>query len=686
MKTLVCSIALVCVVVCTVWASVNSGIGTRLQSPQATFITIAPDTVRFDTSCGVRACKTITITNTSKQVIDRIRTDSSLQKPFQLQGAITSTSLGIGNSTQLTICYDATSVNTAKDTLHLWADIRDPFNLAMLFDVSGSMDFAVSSKDGTRRIKAATTAGNNFLNKIYAVNRTTPDTVAVFSFSANNRSRSNFKVDQNFTTTKSLLISAVNLLNPSGGTCLFNAIDSASKRLRLRKNPILILLSDGENKDCSETDTETSCIAAAKNAGVTVYVIGIVDSTVGINKSFVASLRKIATSTGGKLYTAVTASELDKAYADLIDKLSADEEFTVPIFGKAGGANIQISPASVSFDSVKVGDERCTIITVTNKGTSPGNVTPDMLIPSTGDFIITNQLPIKFGKLLPDSSFTYELCFRPTRLRNHSWKGTTILNPCYTASQQTMQGTGYDSIIVRMNTDVMVKPGDYIPIPIQLLNSVPAEYRVDSLMFTVAYNSTLLDTASVPVSSNNTSSAPLSSIRLYSTRFAGDTMFVDYTLKGQSLNQPTPDSTLLNLQFKMLNPSVMQSNVTLTSLRFADGNPKVGIIQPAVVRVDPTCFQAKRLFNTSGLRFVQQTSYLVQSSNPTITLTSIAKQNTQTSITMFSILGEAVYQRIEIIPEGTHETTITLPSVAIGTYYLVVQQSGEFISIPVTVY
>lgn len=656
----------------------NTGVST-----QSTWLTFSPDSLVFDTTCGVRVCKTVTIKNISPKIIDNIRTDSTLQKPFNINGSIKSKTLGVSESTSVSVCFDATKPLFAQDTLHVFADVRDPFNLAMLFDVSNSMGDPVSNKDKTTRLTAAKSAGNKFLDAIYKSVRTTPDTCAVFSFAGTNT----FTVNRDFTTNKQLLSTSIASLILHNGTCLYNGVSLSSKRLAVRKNPVLVVLSDGANNGCGAVDTENSCIQDAINAGVKVYVIGIVDITDRNEQSYISILRNIATKTGGKLYTAVTTAEIDAAYADIIARLGAEEEFIIPMSGKASGANIKITPASIAFDSVKIGDERCATVTVKNMGTAAGNVTPDMLIPANNNFVIANQSELQLGLLQPDSSFSYQVCFRPTRLRTHLWNGSQILNPCYTASQQMLQGVGYDSIVVRMNTDVTAKPSDFLPIPIQLLNAVPQEYGVDSVRFTVAYNSTLLDTATVPVSTYNASANTLSTIRLYSTRFSTDTMFVDYLLKGTSLLQPTPDSTLLNLQYKMLSPSVMQSQLTLTNIQFADGNPKVGIIQPAIVRVDPTCFQDKRLFGTASLRLSPQTSYLVQSQTPTLSIDYTATTLTEATVSLYNLLGKNIQTTTEVFEVGTNTKHLSLHTLTPGSYYVtILHTSGTVLTVPITVY
>ena len=137
----------------------------------------------------------------------------------------------------------------------------------------------------------------------------------------------------------------------------------------------------------------------------------------------------------------------------------------------------------------------------------------------------------------------------------------------------------------------------------------------------------------------------------------------------------------------MLSPSGMQSQLTLTNIQFADGNPKVGIIQPAIVRVDPTCFQDKRLFGTASLRLSPQTSFLVLSQTPTISIDYTATTSTEATVSLYNLLGKNIQTTTELFEEGTNTKHLSLHTLTPGSYYVtILPTSGTVLTVPITVY
>ena len=100
------------------------------------------------------------------------------------------------------------------------------------------------------------------------------------------------------------------------GTALFDAVVLGSKALSAESLPgrVLIVLTDGD--DVSSTATVTKAAAAARNAGVAVYAIGIESADFSP-----APLQELARVSGGSYFGVASTSALDAAYASIAEQL-----------------------------------------------------------------------------------------------------------------------------------------------------------------------------------------------------------------------------------------------------------------------------------------------------------------------------------------------------------------------------
>jgi tight adherence protein B len=106
-------------------------------------------------------------------------------------------------------------------------------------------------------------------------------------------------------------------LAPRQGTALYDAVALGARSLGSQALPgrVLILLTDGSNQGGSET--LRSALAAARNAGVVVYPIAIV------NEDFSAApLMRLAKETGGTYYPAPSSAALTGIYTKIAAELS----------------------------------------------------------------------------------------------------------------------------------------------------------------------------------------------------------------------------------------------------------------------------------------------------------------------------------------------------------------------------
>jgi Ca-activated chloride channel family protein len=189
-------------------------------------------------------------------------------------------------------------------------------SLAILFDVSGSMDTA-------DRATAAKFAAHHLINQLDAGR----DEAGLFAFDSRLREVAPFTVD-----TRALK-GALGEVDPFGATSLHDAISAAADRVATRPFPrrAVVVLTDGIDTASELTPAQVSAKAAAID--VPVYIIATVlpiddpgsdRATPGSKKEAPASIGTIedlARWTGGALYYSSTSASAYNASRAVIDEL-----------------------------------------------------------------------------------------------------------------------------------------------------------------------------------------------------------------------------------------------------------------------------------------------------------------------------------------------------------------------------
>lgn len=191
-----------------------------------------------------------------------------------------------------------------------------PLSLAILFDVSGSMDTA-------DRSTAAKFAAHHLLNQLQAGR----DEAGLFAFDSRLREVAPFTVD-----TRALK-GALGEVDPFGATSLHDAISAAADRVAERPFPrrAVVVLTDGIDTASRLTPAQVSAKAAAID--VPVYIIATVlpiddpssdRATPGAKKEAppsIGTIEDLARWTGGALYYSSTAASAYSAARAVIDEL-----------------------------------------------------------------------------------------------------------------------------------------------------------------------------------------------------------------------------------------------------------------------------------------------------------------------------------------------------------------------------
>ena len=193
---------------------------------------------------------------------------------------------------------------------------RAPLSLAILFDVSGSMDTA-------DRVTAAKFAAHHLINQLEEGR----DEAGLFAFDSRLREVAPFSVD-----TRALK-GALGEVDPFGATSLHDAISAAAERVATRPMPrrAVVVLTDGIDTASRLTPAQVSAKAAAID--VPVYIIAVVlpiddpgsdRATPGATRTAPASIGTIedlARWTGGTLYYSSTSASAYQAARSVIDEL-----------------------------------------------------------------------------------------------------------------------------------------------------------------------------------------------------------------------------------------------------------------------------------------------------------------------------------------------------------------------------
>jgi Ca-activated chloride channel family protein len=198
--------------------------------------------------------------------------------------------------------------NTPKRILTVEQD-SGPVGLALLFDISGSMD--VNDRFGRARDQ-----GYFLLSGL----RNGEDEAAIFAFD------SRLHVIQPFSTDLDRLRGSVTEFSRWGMTSLHDAIASASRTMDTRstRRRALVVLTDGIDTGSKLTPAEVSAIASSID--LPVYIVAVVQEIDdprqgGGNQALAGELADLARWTGGQLFVATSTSEASAIARQVVSEL-----------------------------------------------------------------------------------------------------------------------------------------------------------------------------------------------------------------------------------------------------------------------------------------------------------------------------------------------------------------------------
>jgi len=207
-----------------------------------------------------------------------------------------------------------------------------PVGLALLFDISGSMDI-------DERFSRARETSYFLLSGL----RTGEDEAAIFAFD------SALHVVQPFTTELDRLRGSLSSFSPWGMTSIHDAIASASRSMdtRATKRRALVVLTDGFDTASKLGAAEVSRIASAID--LPVYLVAVVPSIddprqheEGGNQALAGDLADLARWTGGDLFVATSTPEASTTARQVVSELRQQYLIAFPPGQKPGWHSIEV--------------------------------------------------------------------------------------------------------------------------------------------------------------------------------------------------------------------------------------------------------------------------------------------------------------------------------------------------------
>jgi Ca-activated chloride channel homolog len=206
-----------------------------------------------------------------------------------------------------------------------------PVGLALLFDISGSMDI-------DERFSRARETSYFLLSGL----RNGEDEAAIFAFD------SGLHVVQPFTTELDRLRGSLSSFSPWGMTSIHDAIASASRSMdaRATKRRALVVLTDGFDTASKLGAAEVSRIASSID--LPVYLVAVVPSiddprvNEDGNQALVGDLADLARWTGGELFVATTTPEASTIARQVVSELRQQYLIAFPPGQKPGWHSVEV--------------------------------------------------------------------------------------------------------------------------------------------------------------------------------------------------------------------------------------------------------------------------------------------------------------------------------------------------------
>jgi hypothetical protein len=643
-------------------------------------------------ACDVSKCTDVTITNVGNAAL-RIENleweDGSLGYTFNPAPAVPFT-VNPNEQRVLTVCIDASRAGTLSDTLIITSNDRRSIAFGIVFDASRSMviDSIRCGPNTYTRLAEAKTQSKLFVDNtlLNIPSLGIQDQLAITHFSSelisnfprrfrpviNTSFELQFIDDPKRQEAKDALDAIVEI----GGTFTGAAVRDMVQRLQASplEDRVIVLVADGETDD-NEPDLNplSTVIAEAKAAGIRIFPIGIALD----EQNAFSYMNDLADETNGKAFFVEDCSSLEDAFAEITEIVSAGGKWREPFEITVTAPRVIADKAL--FDSTYIDHDTCLAVTLTNVGEGEAIVTDvevtDMLGNATGEFYLDTEATSFPITIQENGQKQVTVCFKPDSLRQRKGLMRAIYNSCNDVRESgEIEGTGYAIANLRVSDTMLALPGDIITMPVYGDSSL-VRYDVDSILFTVQWNRTMLELKEVrPGAAANGASVISVGPVMQNGRFAT----VQIRADGPALYNP---GELAQIDFEFLRGDTLASPVEVTTATFADGNPKTLLKNPGLVIYDSTCFRELRpiKYVGSAARVAVGDPSPSPSVDGSISLPVRSSTATHLTVDVFDVTGAAVGPSRHIdVGEGASWINVDVTDVESGSYYIrVTSEAGE---------
>ncbi len=344
--------------------------------------------------------------------------------------------------------------------------------------------------------------------------------------------------------------------------------------------------------------------------------------------------------------------------------------------GTATEAKLEVDPLTLDFGTVRVGGDACLPVMIRNSGNAP--------------LTLVNVVnPVEpFPTAFPDTlqagqSAEVELCFAASALGTRSVDALFIFDGCARDTVRVhMTALGFDSLNVGISATLRGMPGHVVRIPVQLYGELPESYGVRGYTLSLSYDKTMLYPLANGIVSPGTVTAGVPAAEPVLDRIFDDlspTATARYQFNSTgALSSDGSSAVLLAPPFLVLHGSAMETPLRVTSMRFREGSPAVGIIVEARFIADSLCFQQERLVDATARYNAELVGGYPNPFNPVAIIVYSLHETAVVRLSVHDALGREIRVLEEGVREsGLHRARFDAGGLPTGIYFYRLETGGE---------
>lgn len=623
-------------------------------------------------ACDVSQCTEVTLSNVGNATlkVDSLGwADNTLGYYFSPVPA-TPFFIEPNETRTINVCIDAARAGRLADTLLIFSNDRRSIAFGMVLDASRSMilDSFLCASGFTLRLDEAKRQAKLFIQNtlLYLPALGIQDQIVITHFS--NDPIQTFPLTFVDDAVRTNAANSIDGIAAISGTWTGKALIDMIGRLRPSPLPdkVIVLLADGESADLDKQQFPlTMIISQARAENIRIFAIGIALDEPDAR----TYLDALTGQTGGASFYTNDCSSLGDAFAEITEIVSEGgvwrEPFQITVTAP------RIDAENLRFDSIYIHGDTCVTLTLTNVGEGEALVDTvtftDLLGDPTAEYFLESGVDTFPIRIPENEQRQINVCFRPGKLRERAGLTVVQYNSCAgDPSGGRLAGTGYAYANLRVDDERVTLPGGSVSMPIYGDSSL-IEYEVDTIVWTVRWNRTMLELTGVMAGPEANGASVIQSGPIVNDgRYAS----VELMAVGPALHSP---GQLAELRFTFLRGDSLATRVEITQGRFKDGNPRELLKNAGIVIYDSTCFRELKPIQYKGVpgKVSIGTVSPMPASGDYVDVTLEATDGTGIALDLFDADGRALIatQRHDV-PKGSSMLTLNVGPLRSGIYHL----------------